>query len=162
MPDLSETTLPGVGVRHDLTCRSGRRLAVITRPSGRRELVLYDAEDPDAAEASIDLSADEADTVAQVLAATSIRAGIEHIGEGIIPGLAIDWVPVPAGSPPRTIGALAMRTTTGATVVAVVRDGASQPAPGPDDELRAGDTAVLVGTPEGIAAATRLIESIPS
>ena len=42
--DLTETDLPGVGTRYDFACRSGVQVGVIVRHSGRRELVVYDAE----------------------------------------------------------------------------------------------------------------------
>ena len=44
-----------------------------------------------------------------------------------------------------------------ATVVAVIRDDEPHPAPGPDFGLHRGDTAVIVGTAEGIKAATELL-----
>jgi TrkA domain protein len=41
--------------------------------------------------------------------------------------------------------------------VAVLRGEQAIPAPGPDTPLQAGDTVVVVGTPKGIAALTRLL-----
>jgi TrkA domain protein len=45
------------------------------------------------------------------------------------------------------------------SIVALVRGDQPIPAPGPDKELRADDTAVVVGTAEGIDAAARLLSS---
>ena len=42
MPDVSETLLPGVGVRHEFVTASGERVAVLTHRTGRREVAIYD------------------------------------------------------------------------------------------------------------------------
>jgi TrkA domain protein len=42
--------------------------------------------------------------------------------------------------------------------VALVRGEQAIPAPGPDARLEAGNTAVVVGTPNGIAELTRLLQ----
>ena len=49
------------------------------------------------------------------------------------------------------------RTRTGSSIVAVIRDGESIPAPGPDFPLLAGDVIVGVGTAEGLASMRELI-----
>jgi TrkA domain protein len=46
--EIQETALPGVGLRHDFTTRAGRQLGVVTHRTGRRDLLLYDRDDPDA------------------------------------------------------------------------------------------------------------------
>jgi TrkA domain protein len=69
-----------------------------------------------------------------------------------IEGLVIDWLTIEPGSPyaDRTIGHARIRTRTGVSVVAVVRDDQATPAPGPEFEIYAGDVLVVVGTAEGI------------
>ncbi|MCA1616967.1 MAG: potassium transporter KefB, partial [Acidobacteria bacterium] len=54
----------------------------------------------------------------------------------------------------KTIGDLKLRSTTGATVIAVVHDGRTEINPGPELELHAEDVMVLLGSPEQIEAAT--------
>jgi TrkA domain protein len=44
------------------------------------------------------------------------------------------------------------RTSTGVSIVAVVRDSSTVPAPRPDFVFSVGDIAVCVGTDEGLAA----------
>ena len=44
-------------------------------------------------------------------------------------------------------------------MVAVLRDDQTQPAPGPEFRIAAGDTLVVVGTPEGIAAAAGILRA---
>ena len=43
------------------------------------------------------------------------------------------------------------RTKTGSSIVAVIREGDTTPAPGPEFEFRSRDVAVAVGTVEGLA-----------
>ena len=156
MPEIEETPLPGVGVRQDFLCRSGRRVGVISRPSGRRDLLVYDQHDPDAVKAQVDLAHEEAITLAEALGGPQISESLEHL-PSTIAGLVVDWVPLPADVATHTIGELELRRRTGASVVAIIRDEVALPAPGPEDELRPGDTVVLVGTTEGVQAATTRI-----
>jgi TrkA domain protein len=76
-----------------------------------------------------------------------------------VEGLAIDWLPIQSGSPHATgtIADTQARTRTGVSIVAVLRGGDAHPAPGPDFRFEPGDTAVVVGTPPGIQALTRVL-----
>ena len=56
----------------------------------------------------------------------------------------------------RTLGDTALRTRTGTSVVAVVRDGAVHPSPRPDFPLVGGDLLVVVGTEEVSSRRQRL------
>jgi TrkA domain protein len=106
----------------------------------------------------VDLSAEESATLSELLGGSHLTRHIEHLGEGIVPGLSIDWVPYPDHRAPHTIGDLGVRTRTGASIVALVRDNTAIPAPGPEQELLPGDTVLIVGTQQGISAATTLLE----
>jgi TrkA domain protein len=128
----------------------------VTRQSGRRELVVYSLSDPDTVAYRLDLKGEEAATLGELLADQTVKTNTGQI-ENLIEGLALDWVPVATERTPVTIGGLEVRSRTGATIVAVVRDGQPTPAPGPEFELAAGDVAVVVGTPEGLRAATELL-----
>lgn len=156
MPEIIETELPGVGLRHDFLCGGGRRVGVVSRPSGRRELLVYDPDDPDAVRSTVDLSPDEAGALAELLRQSAVTEHLAALTEDVIPGLSIDWVPLEPDFTGRTIGDLEIRTRTGATVVAVIRDREPHPAPGPEFGLAPGDTAVIVGTADGIKAAADL------
>lgn len=63
------------------------------------------------------------------------------------PDIEIIWAPVHEGAPAvgRTLGELHLRRETGASVVALVRNGAAVPNPGADMQLQAGDLAALLG-----------------
>lgn len=57
----------------------------------------------------------------------------------------------------RSLGELEFRKSTGASVLAVVREGVAQNTPGPDTRLAGGDILVLTGTHAAIDAALELI-----
>lgn len=158
MPDIEETELPGVGVLHEFTVQGGRRVGVITRHSGRREFVVYDRSDPDAVASSVTFTAEESAAIAELFGGSRVSERVADV-QRHIEGLAIDWLVLgPASSAVgQTIAALRVRAATGTSIVAVLRDGSAIPAPGPEFLLLAADTAVVVGTPEGIEVAARLL-----
>jgi TrkA domain protein len=159
VPDVTETMLPGLGVRHEFTTSEGEQVGVLVLRSGRRELVVYDADDPDRVRATLRLDADDSRTLAELLGASQVSRAITDLQK--IEGIAIDWLNVESGSAcaGRTIGQAELRTRTGVSIVAIIRDGGrtNVPAPGPEEALLAGDVAVAVGTPEGLAAAFELL-----
>jgi K+:H+ antiporter subunit KhtT len=157
--DIHETVLPGVGLRHDFTTRTGRQLGVITHRTGRRDLLVYDREDPDACREVVELTDEEAEALGELLGADRV---VEHLADlQRIEGLAIDWLAIRPGSPyaGRTIAETQARSRTGVSIVAVLRDRSAIPAPTPDVLLEAGDTLVVVGTTDGISALTDLLGS---
>ncbi|HEX2851417.1 MAG TPA: cation:proton antiporter regulatory subunit [Acidimicrobiales bacterium] len=160
MAEVNETTLPGVGVRYEFTTDAGERVAVVTHRTGRRELAVYDRDDPDACRMLVHLSAGDTRTLGEILGASHVSETVAAVQQRL-EGLAIDWVTIPATSPAigSTIGEGAFRTRTGASVVAVVRGATTIPAPGPDHRFEAGDVAVAVGTPDGLAQLRALLVS---
>ena len=160
MPDVSETPLPGVGMRHEFVTAGGERLAVLTHRTGRRELAIYDRADPDACTTVLHLSADDTRTLAELLGASPVSEAVSAVQQRL-EGLAIDWVTVPAGS--GVVGATlaegAFRTRTGASIVAIVRGDVTLPAPGPDHRFEGGDVVVAVGTTSGLAQLRDLLVS---
>ena len=69
MTEVTETQLPGVGVRHEFRTAAGERLAVLSRRTGRREIAVYDRADPDACTTVLHLSRDETRTLRDLLGA---------------------------------------------------------------------------------------------
>ena len=65
-----------------------------------------------------------------------------------------EWVRLPGGDTlaGKTIGELRIRSSTGASIVAVVRGEEVIPNPGPELALRAGDLVGVLGTPDQRAA----------
>lgn len=156
--DIEETRLPGIGLRHELVTREGRRIGVISQRGGVRHVLLYDERDPDAAPRSIELAAAEAEAVGELLGATRVTERMARLQEQVA-GLATATVTIEAGSryADATLGDTAIRTRTGASVVAVVRGEQMLASPAPDFAFQAGDRLVVVGTDNGVRAVGALI-----
>lgn len=159
MSVVRETKLPGVGVRHEFTTEDGADVAVIVHHDGRREIMTYEQDDPDACSSLVTLSEPDTQTMAEIL-------GVSHVAETVgsvrqdIEGLAIEWVELSAGSDlaGASIGAGKFRSRTGASIVAVIRNDQPIPAPGADFVLSSGDMLVAVGTHDGLLALRSLLE----
>jgi len=85
-------------------------------------------------------------------------------GTAILPGgLEAESAIVPEGAwiAGRTLVEADLRRRSGATLVAVTRDGATEVHPSPDDVLQAGDVLSLVGNDAQLAAARDLISAGP-
>lgn len=158
MRKVTETDLPGVGVRFDLETNSGRCVGVVVHQSGRRDLVVYDDRDLDRACESVELSEDEGHTLGEILGGSPV---LEHLDDAVhrLEDLVISWVTIGSGSSLAglTLAEAALRTRTGAGIVALVADSGSIPIPGGADRLEPGDTAVVVGVPSAVKAATGLL-----
>lgn len=61
----------------------------------------------------------------------------------------------------RLIRELSLRSRTGASAVGIERNGESIVNPGPDEELRAGDKLLLLGSSDQLAQATQLFQLVP-
>lgn len=158
MPKIQETSLPGVGMRHDFTAEDGSRIGVVHHRTGRRELFVCSSDDPDAVTVSLNLSDDDSHALSEALGGSTV---IENLGslQQQIEGLAIDWLTVEPGTPyaGKTIGDARIRTRTGVSVVAVIRGEQAYPAPGPEFMVDAEDTLVVVGTPGGIKTVNEIL-----
>jgi TrkA domain protein len=153
MTEVTEVRLPGVGVRHEFTTTHGERVSVLAHRGGRRELAVYDRDDPDACSAVLHLGPDDTRTLAEILGGSQVSEAVTAVQQRL-EGLAIEWITLAEGAPTvgRTIGQARLRTRTGASIVAVLRGEATTAAPGPDFAFESGDVAVAVGTQEGLAA----------
>ncbi len=160
MAQVRETKLPGVGVRHDFTTEDGTDIGVLVHRDGRREILVYDTGDPDACSSLVSLSAAVSRTVSELLGASQVTEVVSVVQQNI-EGLAIEWIEIAATSSRggETIGDGQYRTRTGASIVAVIRDDQSIPAPGPDFELLTNDVVVAVGTSEGLTMLRDLIHA---
>lgn len=157
MTEIYETELPGIGVRQEFDTAGGSRLGVLTTRTGRRELLLYDNDDPDACRAVVHLEPADSTVLADLLGANHVSETASSLQR--LDGLAIDWLTVGPNSPVagRSIAASNIRRSTGANVVAIVRNGVTNPAPGPEDVLEVGDVVVSVGTPEAVDSLLALL-----
>lgn len=151
--EVEQTVLPGIGLRHEFTTRSGRRIGVVSHRTGRRDLVIYDPEDPDSACETIRLNDEEADALVELLGAPRIVQRLNAL-HAEVEGLVSLQLPIPDGSPyaGRPMGEARVRTRTGASIVAVVRGGQVFASPKPEFTLAGQDIVVVVGSPESTAA----------
>ena len=158
--DVEETALPGVGLRYDFETAEGQRVAVVSRRTGKQELVLYAQDDPDRAEIVIPLTATEADTLAEILGAPRIVERLSDLHRQV-EELIVEQVLVPAGSlyEGRPLGDTRARTRTGASIVAVVRGEKVSASSRPDFVLRVGDVLIVVGTDEGVRGVEEILVS---
>ncbi|MBT8203199.1 MAG: cation:proton antiporter regulatory subunit [Acidimicrobiia bacterium] len=160
MTEIQEVQLPGVGVRLDFTTSLGERVGVVVHRGGRRELMVYDRDDPDRCSTVLQLSVEDAHTLNDILGGSRVAEVTTTVGQEI-EGLAIDWLTLSgeSGFAGKTIGDGMIRTRTGVSIVAVLRGETTFAAPGPSFTLEAGDTAVAVGTPPGIAEVRAILEA---
>ncbi len=156
--DVSETLLPGVGIRYEFMTASGSRVGLVARRGGQVDVVVYDRVDPDTCTQVMTLTAAEADTVAELLGAPRIAERFADLTREV-PGLVAAQLSVGTGSPfvGRALGDTRLRTWTGASIVALVRGQEVVAAPTPAEVLHVGDVLVVMGTDEGIAAARQVL-----
>jgi TrkA domain protein len=155
---VEQTPLPGIGVRHDLVTSSGRTVGVVSHRNGRRDLVLYDVDDPDSSLASIPLTDDEAEALADVLGASLMLGQLAGLRQQAA-GLLTEQIALPAGSPfvGRRLGDTQARSRTSASIVAVLRDREVIASPGPEFRFEANDVVVTVGTRHGLDGVTAIL-----
>jgi len=154
---IEQTALPGIGIRYDFTTQKGRRIGVVAHRSGRRDLVIYDVEDPDSCVAQLALDDEEATALAELLGASLMVSQLAGLREEAA-GLLTEKVTLTADSPyaGRPLGDAKVRSRTTASIVAVFRNGNAIISPGPDFVFTAGDVVVGVGTRDGLDAMTRI------
>ena len=165
MTEFVETPIPGLGVRYTMTTRSAREVGVVVHHTGRRDLVVYDRADPDAAEALVELTEEEGHALGDVLGGSRIVERLNDLTHHI-EGLVIEWIRIDddaliAGS---ALADAEIRAQTGASVVALVHGQDVVPAPGSQDRLTPGATAVVVGSTDAVEAVRAILapSSAPS
>jgi TrkA domain protein len=156
--EIYETPLPGIGVRYEFTSESGDHVGVVVRRDGKRDVALYDRQDPDSCKGTMELSEGDSSKLAELLGGTNITARLESLRH-MVEGLAIEWVTMPAsgGLSGKTIGDGHIRTVTSASVVAIIRHDAGIPGPGPEFALAPGDTVLVMGSEDAVSKARTIL-----
>ncbi len=157
--EVREIKLPGVGVRHEFDAESGDQLAVLVHHDGRREILSYDRDDPDACSSVVTLSHDDSRTLSELLGASQVSEEVAE-AQHDVDGQSITWIKIAPGcsAAGRSISEGEYRTKTGASVVAVIREGAPVPLPDPDFTLLDGDLVVAVGPASALDELRQLLE----
>ncbi len=154
---IRETKLPGVGVQHDFETELGTRVGVISHHSGRRDFLIFSPDDPDLCASSTAFTEQESQILGELFGASKVVETIGSIQQSVA-GLAIDWIPVQQGwrCENASIRELGL-TETGTLIIAIIRGEQTIPTPEADFRVRSGDTAVVIGKPDGIRAAHDLM-----
>ncbi|MGM1029026.1 MAG: cation:proton antiporter regulatory subunit [Actinomycetota bacterium] len=149
--EITQTLLPGVGMRYDMTTTRGVPLSIVVHREGQADLCVLGREDPDDVRLALSLDEDEVDALAELLGAARIAEGMLDVTREI-PGLESARISIEEGSPfaGRPLGSTKARTLTGCSIVAIVRGNDVLAAPGPAEPLAGGDTLVVVGSAAGI------------
>lgn len=152
--EVTEVMLPGVGVRYEFTAASGHQVGIVARRDGEFDVICFRRSDPDAADTLFTLDRQQAEALADILGAPRIVERFADLSREV-PGLASETIDLPKGSrfDGRTLGETRLRTVTGVSVVAVVREDGVIPAPAPDEVLLGGCSLVVIGTGQGIERA---------
>lgn len=155
--EINETALPGIGLRHDFMTVKGQRIGVVSHRTGRRDILVYDRDDPDACASSLTLSPEEADTVAEFLGTHRVTERLATLSDQVS-SLRTHKVRITAGSPfeGHPLGDAKVRTRTGASIVAVLRDQEAIASPTPDFTLEGGDVLIVVGTDDALASVDQI------
>lgn len=158
---IDEEDLPGVGIRNDFLTANGRRVGVITRRNGTRDLLIYKKGDPDSVSETVSLTEGEADVLAEYLGTRRVIHRLSHITDQI-DGLESGKVSIPHDSPlvGMELGDADIRRKTGASVVAIWRNKMVEASPLADFVLHAGDVLVVIGSDEAIEAVRDLVDGV--
>lgn len=162
MLEVRETRLPGVGTKFILRTSRGERVSTVVHLDGMREIYHYteEAEEPHV----ITLNDEEARQLGAILGGVLYRPHLVEDLEVALKDLVMEWIELPAGSPMvgRTVATCRIRSTTGSTIVAILREsGGSLATPHPDEVLRADDTLVVIGRPESFDEIRRMVAEGP-
>ena len=156
---IEESTLPGVGKKHEIDLGGGVRLVIVTHNTGKREVFKKADENTDA-ERLFEISDSLARTVGTILEGAYFQP-IESddrattLGNGTL----IEWFDVATGAPleGETMADLLSDDEILVAVVAVQRGDQVIPASKPEKRLLPGDTVVAVGTKEHLEAFSSLL-----
>jgi len=143
-----ETDLPGVGKRYTLELEDGGELTLIIHNTGRREIYIIEDEDEEPT-CVISLTEDEAKELGFLLAGTTYQPVAPEKMELIMKEMVMEWVKVGKGSNlvSKTIAEAQIRKKTGASIVAIIRDGDMLVNPDPNaTTIAGGDILVVAGT----------------
>jgi TrkA domain protein len=156
--DVREHDLPGVGKKFACTTQEGDRLTVIIHNTGHREIYLFDKGE-DFPHAAVRLDDPEARKLGAILGGAYFQPAVAESMEMVLEQLSVEWMRVDAASPlaGRSLLEAAIRERTGASVIAILRNGKAQPNPQPEERIQAGDTLMVVGDREQVGRFRELL-----
>lgn len=148
---IRESDLPGVGKKFAIVTDAGDRLSIIIHNTGHREIYNF-RKGEDFPFHAIRLEDEEARKLGALLGGAYFQPTVIESMDMVLESLSIEWVKVDEASPlaGHTIAELQIRKRTGASVTAILREGAAVPNPQPDHRIEHDDTLMVVGTREQV------------
>ena len=161
MLEVRETRLPGVGTKFTMRTTRGDKVSSVVHLDGMREIYHYSDEDDEPH--VITLNDEEARQLGAIIGGVVYRPQLVKDLELALEDLVMEWIELPTTSPlvGLTVATCRIRSTTGATIVAILRESGSLATPHPDEVLRADDTMVVIGRPESFDEIRRLVAEGP-
>lgn len=155
--DVREHDLPGVGKKFALKTDEGERMTVIIHNTGNRELYHF-RQGEDYPFHAVRLSDPEARKLGAILGGAYFQPPVAESMDMVLEQLAVEWFKVEPGSSlaERTLEETEIRKRTGASVIAILRDGRALPNPQPDERIQPGDTLMVVGDREQVGRFSNL------
>ena len=144
--DVREHDLPGIGKKFALSTRHGDRMTVIIHHSGDREIYQFD-KGSDYPSHAARLEDGEARQLGAILGGAYFQPTLARSMEIVMDQLSVEWFKVEPQSKLAglTIRDSAIRTQTGASIIAIMRGRKAIPNPQPEDRFEGGDTILVVG-----------------
>jgi TrkA domain protein len=143
-----ESDLPGVGKKFEVELNDDSRLVVVIHNTGRREVYLRPDEEADS-ERLFELSDRLARQVGTILEGAYFQPiRTDTIDTVLGDDTLLEWVKLSADSPVvgQTLAESNVRANTGATIVAIQRDGRTISSPDAETDLLADDILIVVGS----------------
>ncbi len=158
MSIVRESDLIGIGKKYQIETDAGDSMVVVIHDDGRRELYRYDAEENES-RCVMTLTDEESRQVAGIIGGLSYKPKALETIEVALDDLIIEWYKVVGTdvSCNKTIGELAVRKNTGASIIAGIRDTDTVINPGPDYEISPGTTLVIAGKRSNIKALKEIL-----
>ena len=147
-----ESDLPGVGKKFEIEIGDDERLVIVTHNTGKREVFLKTTEGADA-EKLFELPDRLARTVGTILEGAYFQpVQSEQVETMLAEGTFLEWYNVDNESviAGKTLAEARVRERTGVSVAAIERAGSVVPSPQADTVIEAGDTLVIIGSPENL------------
>lgn len=150
--EVREIDLPGVGKKFAVRTDEGERATIIIHNTGDREIYSF-RKGEDFPFHAIRLSDSEARKLSAILGGAFFQPTVGGRMDLLLEQLSIEWFKLEADAAiaGHTIRELDIRKRTGASVIAVLREGRVIPNPAPDERLAGEDTLVVAGTREQVA-----------
>ena len=150
--DVKEHDLPGVGKKYAVRTVEDDRMTIIIHNTGHREIYHF-KKGEDYPFYAIRLQDPEARKLGAILGGAYFQPPVAESMDMVLEQLSIEWLKVDEGSPlaGKTLEGAAIRQQTGASVIAILRDGQARPNPQPGDRIEMGDTLMVVGDREQVS-----------